>query len=90
MRVLVVALFLMMVGLTAAPALAQPPREKAEPDRVVIPSKTIIDLTGQVIEGAVEGPQAGVIFVPVRPQFGPMVQVRQSFHGELLSSANDL
>ena len=78
-------LALLLSGLFATPVLA-----RAEGERVVYSRHTVINLTGRVIEGAVEGPQGTIIFVPHRPRFGPVIRLRQSFRGELLRSAADL
>jgi hypothetical protein len=76
-------LLIATVLLFAVPALAQD-------DKVVYKKKTMIDLSGAVIEGELTRPEGSYIVNRKLSKFSTLIQARGDFNFELLGSANDL
>ena len=72
----------MLIGGAAGNALAE--------DKVVFKKRTVIDLSAAVIEGELTMPEGSYIVNRKLSKFSNLIQDRQNFVPELLSSPNDL
>jgi len=59
-------------------------------DKVVFKKRTVIDLSAAVIEGELTRPEGSYIVNRKLSKFSNLIQDRQNFVPELLSSPNDL
>ena len=87
MRAFVIALGLVM-GSTILMASAQAQDPAGE--RVVYKKRTIIDLSGAVIEGELTKPEGSYIVNRKLSRFSTLIQARADFNFELLGSHNEL
>lgn len=88
MKRLIFLLALALVTASPAARAAEPPREAG--DRVVFKKKTVIDLTGSVIEGELTRPEGSYVVARKVSRFSSLITVRQSFLPELLASPDRL
>lgn len=72
--------------LTGSVALAQ----EASGDKVVYKKKTVIDLTGAVIEGELTRPEGSYIVNRKVSRFSSLITLRENFVPELLASPDHL
>lgn len=72
--------------LTGSVALAQ----EAAGDKVVYKKKTVIDLTGAVIEGELTRPEGSYIVNRKVSRFSSLITLRENFVPELLASPDQL
>ena len=59
-------------------------------DKVVYKKKTVIDLSGAVIEGELTKPEGSYIVNRKLSRFSSLIQARGDYNFELLGSANDI
>jgi hypothetical protein len=78
------ALTLLLLGSAAEAA------DDAGPDRVVYKKKTVIDLSGAVIEGDLARPENSFVTVRKASRFSNLITVRDNFVPELLASPDSL
>ena len=64
--------------------------QEAPGDSVVYKKRTIIDLSGAVIEGELTKPEGSYIVNRKLSRFSTLIQARGDFNFELLGSANDI
>jgi len=80
-----IALVMGMLLLWSATALAQDGG-----DRVSYKKKTIIDLSGATIEGELTKPEGSYIVNRKLSKFSSLIQARENYVPELLSSHNEI
>jgi len=84
-------IFLLVLALVAAAPAARAAEPAAKSgDRVVFKKKTVIDLTGSVIEGELTRPEGSYVVARKVSRFSSLITVRQSFLPELLASPDRL
>ena len=80
----------LLVGLVAIVSLIAFAGSAVAQDRVVYKKRTVIDLSAAVIEGELTRPEGSYIVNRKLSKFSNLIQDRQNFIPELLSSPNDL
>lgn len=80
----------LLVGLIAIVSLIAFAGSAVAQDRVVYKKRTVIDLSAAVIEGELTRPEGSYIVNRKLSKFSNLIQDRQNFIPELLSSPNDL
>ncbi len=76
--------------MTFAGIAAAQPRDARASDEAVQPSKTVIDLEGEVIEGQKGSPQLEVVSARSASQGESLLRVREEFREKVLGSATEL
>lgn len=71
-------------------ALGLPGASASAEDKVVFKKRTVIDLSAAVIEGELTRPEGSYIVNRKLSKFSDLIQDRQDFIPELMSSHNDL
>jgi len=80
----------LLVGLIAIVSLIAFAGSAVAQDKVVYKKRTVIDLSAAVIEGELTRPEGSYIVNRKLSKFSNLIQDRQNFIPELLSSPNDL
>ena len=80
----------LLVGLMAIVSLVAFAGSAVAQDKVVYKKRTVIDLSAAVIEGELTRPEGSYIVNRKLSKFSNLIQDRQNFIPELLSSPNDL
>ena len=80
----------LLVGLIAIVCLIAFAGSAVAQDKVVYKKRTVIDLSAAVIEGELTRPEGSYIVNRKLSKFSNLIQDRQNFVPELLSSPNDL
>ncbi len=73
---------------TAGTALAQ--EDERPGDKVVYKKKTVIDLTGAVIEGTLTKPEGTYVVSRKASRFSKLITLRENFIPELINSPDQL
>jgi hypothetical protein len=79
----------LILGLVASTASAEK-TPAAVGDKVVFQKKTVIDLTGAIIEGELTKPDGSYIVNRKISRFSSLIKLRENFIPELISSADHL
>ena len=77
---------LIMAMVLLASATASAGDKPAPPDKVVFQKKTVIDLTGAVIEGELTKPEGSYIVNRKVSRFSSLIKLRENFIPELTAS----
>ena len=80
----------LLVGLVAIVSLMAFAGSAVAQDKVVYKKRTVIDLSAAIIEGELTRPEGSYIVNRKLSKFSNLIQDRQNFIPELLSSPNDL
>ncbi|MBC7793517.1 MAG: hypothetical protein H7Z43_07400 [Clostridia bacterium] len=78
----------------AVPVTRQPPPAPAikaqAQERVVYKKRTILDFTGDLIEGDLIKPEGSYVVSRKASRFSSLIRIRENFLPELIASPNDL
>ena len=75
----------------AAPMSTPATVDKAEPkERVIYKKRTVLDFTGDLIEGDLIKPEGSYVVSRKASRFSSLIRIRENFLPELISSSNDL
>lgn len=73
-----------------------PPVQQAAPDakepkeRVIYKKRTVLDFTGDLIEGDMIKPEGSYVVSRKASRFSSLIRIRENFLPELIASPNDL
>jgi len=83
-------LVLLLVASSASAQKANDAPKVVGGDKVVFQKKTVIDLTGAIIEGELTKPDGSYIVNRKVSRFSSLIKLRENFVPELISSADHL
>jgi hypothetical protein len=79
-----------VLGLLLSGGVAMAEEGAAPGDKVVYKKKTVIDLTGAVIEGELTKPEGSYVVARKVSRFSNLITLRENFTAELLASPDQL